>query len=294
MDLFVTGPGFFLLFFCETFVRYDSLIDQRYIGPNYFLRWLHELRSSVIPQIHLFVHNSSWFIFNCLSEILTQRLNEYSGGICAVILAYERYVMVCNPLDKDSKLTDARRKLVYFLATFGILVTTVGEGIVRYLTYDFRCYSGFTFFKGDHFEHESRIISGTVTAVLFSLLPALFCLYYYFNASKALFGRDRKIGRNINLIVCFSAICIIWLLTLAMRYLAVLYQLIVLNYALRLEQYKYPILKNENIKYLLFNLSGISSAFNPFLILLAQTDHRKPFFKLWKRVRQFVRKSESE
>ena len=226
--------------------------------------------------------------------MLTQRLNEYSSGICAILLAYERYILVCKPFEKDKILSDQKRKKYYILATFGILVMTVGEGIVRYLTYDFHCYTGFTFFKGHKFEELSRIISGTVTAVLFSLIPALFCLYYYYHASSALFGRDKKIGRNLNLIACFSAICVIWLLSLLLRYSVVLYQLLVSSYALKLHQYKYPILNNKNIKYLLFNISAVSSVCNPFLILLAQTDHREPFLKFLRRFRSGAKQNPTE
>ena len=295
MDVLVTGPGFFLLFFCENFVRHEAgVYFYKYLGGSYFLRWLHELKFSISPQIWQFAHKLPWFIFGCLPEMLTQRLNEYSGGICAILLAYERYILVCKPFDKDKILSDQKRKRYYILATFGILIMTVGEGIVRYLTYDFDCYTGFTFFKGHKFEEWSRIISGTVTAILFSLIPALFCIYYYYHASSALFGRNKKNGRNLNLIVCFSAICVIWLVTLSVRYSVVLYQTLVNIYAHGLHKYKYPIIRNNHIKYLLFNMSGFSSVFNPFLILLAQTDHREPFLKFLRRFKSGAKLNPTE
>ena len=50
--------------------------------------------------------------------------------------------------------------------------------------------------------------------LVFSGVPLTFCLIFYWKIAKVLFARKRKIGRNLNLLLCFATICFVWTLSL--------------------------------------------------------------------------------
>ena len=144
---------------------------------------------------------------------------------------------------------------------------------------DFECSLGFNLFKNDDTTTLSRIVSSTATSILFSLIPAVLCVYYYYQSVQVLFSCKKKVGRNLNLIFCFATICVIWWLIYLARYAFVGYSLVVSLKAPLRKVYQYPVARNLYMDFILSNFSSFSSLFNPFLILLAQTDYRKPFLK---------------
>ena len=155
----------------------------------------------------------------------------------------------------------------------------IPDGSMRYVSYDFECSLGFTFHTNDHNLDRSRFISSTLTSTLFSIIPAVFCIYYYYQSVSVLLTRKKKVGRNLNLIFCFATICFIWCITFFLRYAFFLYLFVFsLKVPLRRE-YQYPLLRSLYMRFILNNSSSISSVLNPFLFILAQTDYRKPFLK---------------
>ena len=156
---------------------------------------------------------------------------------------------------------------------------SIEDGCIRYFSYDFECSLGFTFFINSRHTVLSRFISSTVTSTMFIIIPAGLCVYYYYQSVSVLYTRKKKVGRNLNLIFCFATVCIIWWFTFFVRYaLAIYSMLFYLNVPIR-KEYQYPVLRNLYTQFFLNNFSSFSSLFNPFLVLLAQTDYRQPFLK---------------
>ena len=281
IDLLVTGPGFFSLVFSHQFIRnFKSLDDLDYMDQHFILTLSSKLRDLVRPYARsLIVEKISWFWYICFPELVTQRLNEYSSCICALVLAYERYILICKPLEKDVILTYKRRFLTNLAVTSLILALITGDGSLRYLNYDHSCSHGFVFVGNREFELQSRLISSILTAVLFSLAPAVVCMFYYYQAAKILVNRKKKVGRNLNLIICFSGVCFIWVLTFLAKNGFFVYNFLLTAYVPLRKFYKYPLVRNYTLRFLFSNFSGFSSVVNPYLILLGQTDYRKPFLK---------------
>ena len=144
---------------------------------------------------------------------------------------------------------------------------------------DFECSLGFSFFIESHATVLSRFRSSTVTLALFSVLPAVLCVVYYYRSVNVLFKRKKKLGRNLNLIICFSTICIIWWFTFLVRYAFFVYSLVVSLTAPLRKVYQYPVIRNLYLDFILNNFSSFSSIINPIMFLLAQTDYREPFLK---------------
>ena len=287
-DFLVTGPGFASLVCSQHFIQpHFGFLD----GFNN-VSWLNDIRSIVRPFIsrHI-VANFSWFWYICVPELLTQRLNEYSNGPCAVLLAYQRYIMVCKPHEKDFILTKKFRQRSCFALTFIILTMMTIDGFIRYLTYDFNCSAGFKIHLATFSVNKTRLISSTISTALFSIIPAIFCICCYYKTASILFKRKKKVGRNLNLIMCFAMICGIWLFTLFVRYGFYLYTFFIKEYTLPRKLHQYPIARNMQLKFLLNNFSGFSSVCNPFLILLGQRDYREPFFKLINQMKKIGEKS---
>ena len=277
IDLVVTGPGFFSLLFSNQFIRIIEYSNKSRQG--HLVSWANIIRDTVRPFAHgLFVRNFSWFWYICVPDLLTQRLNEYSNCLCALTLAYERYVLTCKPYDKDVILTDKRRYRTYITLTAVIVTMVAMDGFIRYITYDFDCALGFS--SGESFDSKmifSRSISEAVTCTIFCLLPAVLCGFYYYQSVSVLFSRKKKIGRNLNLIFCFAMVCLIWWITFLIRYTFIIYITMVALRELPRNFYRYPVIRNYYMIYIFYNFSAFSSLFNPFLILLAQKDYRKPF-----------------
>ena len=280
-DLLATGPGFFSLLVSQQFIQPHT--DFNFDGQDTFVSWISHIRDFFRPHVYsLIVSNVSWFWYICLPELLTQRLNEYSNGPCTLLIAYERYVMVCKPHQKDQILTEKRRYKMYATVTLTIIFMLFLDAFIRYTSYDFHCSSGFIF---DQFD-QSRTISSTVTCLIFSILPTVFSTLFYYRAATALIKRKKKIGRNLNLIVCFAMICSVSLLTLSVRYTFNVYLIFVAKKELPRKIYQYPFVRNLHLRFILNNFSGFAAVFNPFLILLGQTDYREPFFKHKKKMIQ--------
>ena len=155
------------LVFSQQFIQLHS--STSYYKENHLVIWAQHIREFIQPYARsLIVENFSWFWYICLPELLTQRLNEYSNCMCALTLAYERYVMICKPHDKDVILTDMKRRRNYAALTSIILVMISFDGLTRYLSYDFDCSLGFTFYKNTDLETLSRLVSSLVTIFFFS------------------------------------------------------------------------------------------------------------------------------
>ena len=124
IDLVVTGPGFLSLFLSQQILQLHVL--SYYSGQEYLVTWLNGIRAFVQSYaFNFFVLKINWFWYICLPELLTQRLNEYSNCLCALTLAYERYILICKPHDKDIILTDKRRHLTYVVLTTVIVAMMI-------------------------------------------------------------------------------------------------------------------------------------------------------------------------
>ena len=279
-DLLVTGPGFLLLLASQQFIQLHNHLDLK--NGGILQNWMAHLRFLVRPHVYsTIVENLSWFWYICLPELLVERLSVYSNGLCSAVLAYERYVMVCKPYEKDQILTEKRRYKTYAVLSLTILFSLLLDGLIRYRTYDFSCSFGFMLIDDVVI---SRIVSSSVITCLFSIIPTSICIFYYFHTAIALAARKRKVGRNQNLILCFAAICLISTLTFSFGTAFRIYYSLVLKYQLQQKFYKYPVLRNMHLRFLNSNFSGFSAVTNPYLILLSQTDYREPFIKRKKKI----------
>ena len=58
----------------------------------------------------------------CIVAFFAFRLNEFSTGICVMILAIERYILTCHPFDAKIYLRKRNRVLMYLGASVFIVV----------------------------------------------------------------------------------------------------------------------------------------------------------------------------
>ena len=58
----------------------------------------------------------------CAVLFFAFRLNEFSTGICIMILAIERYILTCRPFDAKTYLRQRNRLLIYLVASVFIAV----------------------------------------------------------------------------------------------------------------------------------------------------------------------------
>ena len=53
--------------------------------------------------------------------------------------------------------------------------------------------------------------------LMFSGLLLIFCIFYYWRIAQVMVARKKKVGRNLNLLLCFGTICFVWTLSLVAK-----------------------------------------------------------------------------
>ena len=186
IDLVVTGPGFCGRFVSEQFIRYHSSNKDQHgrtiftsQGFGFYNNLRSVLQGTLQPAI---LGKVDPFWFSCLPDLLLVRLNEYGNGPCALILAYERFVLVCKPLKKSTLLSSFRRKLMYTFATAVIMISFLTDAICRYVFGSWYC----AMFR---FNDNTKITYGMplLTGFIYSLVPAVLCIGCYFSGIFSVF-----------------------------------------------------------------------------------------------------------
>ena len=289
IDFLTTGPGYILCYLAREFILYHpSNFPENYISHG--IQLYEKIRRQIQLLIQqLIVQNIHPFWFGCLPHLFIIRVNEVGFGLCSILIAYERYNLLCKPTEKSTLLSKRRRQTSYVLITLTIISVSVAESVYHYIYRHYECLflvRGFANAKVGHLLNLSSIL-------VFSL-PASLCCYCYFKVAKVLFSRKKKIGRNLNLIFCFIAICVVWILSIMFKLFPVVYYTFSTLYTKEsTKMHEFPLQFIIEHLSMLSLLGGITSLFDPILILVSQRDYRKPFTNFQKNLRRlFKRKNE--
>ena len=241
IDFIVTSLGYLGKFVSRNFIIFHpSNVSPLFAsdGFNFFNKIRYSLQQ-IFQQWT--TENMHPFWFGCLPSLAMIRINEYGFGLCSLLLAYERYVLICKPTEKTILLSSERRKKLYTVTP----------------------------------------LTSLFLSAVYSFVPAVLCILMYWDIGLVLLNRDKKIGRNLNLVLCFASICCVWLLCLFARsawiiYLWILYTTVHPN----LKKIRYPLMTNPDKRDLIYQCSAISLLLDPFLVLLCQNDRLSiPFQK---------------
>ena len=288
IDFLVTSLGYLGKFFSRNFIIYHpSNVASLFVsdGFNFFNKIRYSLQQIFQQWTTENIHP---FWFGCLPSLAMIRINEYGFGLCSLLLAYERYVLICKPTEKTILLSSERRKKLYTVTTLIILMSVMVDAVHSYIRQKWSCDLIFTV------SNNAGLTVTTLTSLflsaVYSFIPAVFCFLMYWDIGLVLLNRDKKIGRNLNLVLCFATICCVWLLCLFARsawiiYLWILYTTVHPN----LKKFRYPLMTNPDKRDLIYQCSAISSLLDPFLILLCQKDYRTPFKNQLEKIRNLCR-----
>ena len=276
VDSLVTGPGYVWQFITRQFVVYhQSNFPEMFFtqAPKFYSN----LRSVLQRALQIpITENVNPFWFSCMPNLVMVRFNEYAFGICSALLAYERYVCVCKVTQKTTLLSGKRRRKLYFLATFLIISITIADSVFSYLKSNWNCFYAFDQSVG--ITPVRVVIISLCLLFVYSLIPATFCLYYYYNIIRVLVNRSKKVGRNSNLITCFATICFVWIFCLVIKLVHRISTWIILHKADEIiEHLDNSFIKNHGFQDVMVLLGSVTSIIDPLLILVCQKDYRKPF-----------------
>ena len=282
IDFLTTGPGYIFCYLAHEFILYHpSNFPEAYIshGIASYEKLRHKVQLLIQQPI---VQNIHPFWFGCVPHLFITRLNEYGNGLCALLIAYERYILICKPTKKSTLLSKRRQRFRYVLVTATILLLFGAESFYHYFYRHFTCYYLIQSLENAHFGHLLNIMSN----LGFSLLPALICCHCYFCIAKVLICRRKKIGRNLNLILCFATTCAVWVVSLIVKIFPLIYYLVrSLATTDPSMMHDFPLQLNMENLQMVTLLSGLTSLFDPVLIIVSQKDYRKPFYNFWKMIR---------
>ena len=134
IDLISVSSGIFLSLLAKEFVSYPNMdffsrnkgsfssIATRYVNYRY------RTRAILLP---VFAEQFSYYFANCITKVFGTRLAEYGVGVCNCLLAYERYILVTKPVEKDLKLSTPQRRRQYIFAVVVILTPFLTDLAVR-------------------------------------------------------------------------------------------------------------------------------------------------------------------
>ena len=284
-DFLVTTVGSLGLFFTRYFVVHHPSNYYKNFNSEGFT-FFNKTRYQIQQLIQRWItENVSPFWFSCLPNFAMRRLNEYGFGLCSLLLAYDRYVSICKPTEKNTLLSSHRRKKLYSTATVIIFLSITIDAVHSYMRQQWNCGSALIL---DNNAHPIATFSmNALLSLLYSFIPAIFCFKMYWDIGWVLLSRDRKIGRNLNLVLSFATICCVWVLCLLSTFCWNLYVWIVdMTVYPKLKKLTYPLMLNSDQRSIIYQLSAISSLVNPFLILICQKDYRTPFKKQLKKIRE--------
>ena len=193
VDFLTTGLGYMLYYIAHEFILYhESNFEEMHIsrGIDAYWKMRREIQDLVQRPIAQIV---SPFWFGCLPRIFIMRLNEYGNGLCSALIAYERFVMICKPLSQSTLLGSRRQKIRYVIVTVIIFSIFVGECVNEFMQGHYRCHFVNIGINNDQLQgHLLNLASN----LLFSLVPAIFCFYCYYQTARVLLSRKKKVGQN--------------------------------------------------------------------------------------------------
>ena len=273
IDVIVTGPGYLWNFITYEFVSFHPSDLPGFVSNGIPL--YDKLRSKIRLAFRTpITENVDPFWFSCLPNLALTRVNEYGFGLCSLLLAYERFILICKPTEKSTLLSSTRKKKMYAAISSMIVVPILIDGIHSYIRQKWHCFLALSL--------NGQVIMNTSVQygipLLLAGLPLLLCFRFYRRIAQVLFARQKKVGRNMNLLLCFAAICLVWTLSLTAKTgmaVSAFYRAFMLKSAAELlnAPFYYTYGQADSVR-LLFSMTSLV---DPFLLLICQKDYRKPF-----------------
>ena len=169
-------------------------------------------------------------LWGCFITYLRLVLNEHTTGLCVLLAAFIRYVLVCHPRRKI--LNRCLGMLCSFSIIYVILALTanvldmyfnfypqpIGISVVSSKRYYFAA-------KGKIFLHNceayaSRTNKRAIIDCIISLvIPASISCFFYVSIMVTLYRRKTRSSRNSTLSICFAASWLLWLLCWTPNYI---------------------------------------------------------------------------
>ena len=262
-----------------------ELADENAAGSGVLAQAYMKLRLEAREVVKPLAEKTGHFFQYCLPEILGTCLAQYASGLCNVILAYERYVLITLPTERDILLSPPRRKKIYAAVTLIISVTLFSDAAYKAITKEESCHNvGAGWQLIIKSESVAVYVANTLSQLLFSGVPFGYCLSRYIFIIKALLTRKKKIGRNIHLVLAFGCTCAVWFLCFTIKQVWILYSLILEVAVPFSELYKFPLATNLIANRVFYNFNCVPSFFSPFVLVVLLKNYRKPFKKTLRRI----------
>ena len=135
------------------------------------------------------------------------------------------------------------------------------------------------------------IFSSLLLTTFYSLLPAVLCIYFYCKCALVLLKRSKKIGRNLNLIMCFAAICTVWTICLITKIVRRAYMWYLTQTSTQLiDIFGRSFVSSYGRGEIVILLGSFTSIVDPVLILICQKDYRKPITKVGEKIKTMLEK----
>ena len=119
--------------------------------------------------------------------------------------------MICKPTEKDTRLSDSKRKIIYSCVTLLLFCLFSADFLYRYFGEQYvECQSA-PYFAAEYNPHwEYRAFA--VSLFLFTFLPAACSFVLYVKIlSQLMIAKSKKIGRNLNLSMAFAVGWLFWI-----------------------------------------------------------------------------------
>ena len=156
--------------------------------------------------------------WTCYSSFFLTRIPETFTGLCTLVLALDRFVLIVLPLRSAQLLTRTNRIVVYTLLTVPALALNLFEAAKRSqeaMTHEVKNDICLLF-------PDIELLSFTnishATALLFYFTPGLLSLLLYSVVSYVLLNKPTNAGRNKVLTIALMFSCIFWLLSWGVAY----------------------------------------------------------------------------
>ena len=197
--------------------------------------------------------------------VVRESINIPSTGVCLLVMAIERFILVCRSTDAERMLSKTKHRTLCFLSTASILVgfaiNFLREAVKEGLPAFYRLFSW-----------EVIPIMKGLEFLIFFIIPAIICSVLNIRVSLTLKKMMTNRERNLQLTRALAVTTICWLITWTPN---VCIEIYALSRFQGIFGERYDVLKNSSR-----DLGKIYSALNPIVFIILIRHLQEPFKKI--------------
>ena len=167
-------------------------------------------------------YRSTWLgenppVVKCVNEFIIDIANDYSTAPCLILMAVERYVMVCHSSIAKRVLTKRNRRIICIGLTVSVMILILCASIPTFVT------------NYDPEDCDKSFYADFITRYIFDgfilfATPAIICLVLYTLVGIRLWKVRQNASRNRNLTIAFLTTTMLWILLWSPRFSIVVYE----------------------------------------------------------------------